>query len=312
MAKIIRLFFLLAFSAQGVLAGESVDGNSYTNFGLDLHKAIFPVDGVLNIYRNKGDSTPIATLSYKSVINQSGATDPCIKKNTDDWTHCKVSGTTGWIKNSDFLTAEEYGPVTSWPFRYWLYVASTGTGSEEAAMLERIAQKNPYLIAPTAYSNIFFYVLFDKEGRAISPKTHKPTGDRVFLAGDAIYLAPDNPKRRKEAIWLFLNFFNRELNAMCPGRTRDSCVSAVNSSPDWRGIKGMHEEPAEQYKRKDDSEEWFGNGEVAFARHVDPVRPLMYRIPDDVVMKIDTNPITKAQIVKNREKLVCIADCGRP
>ncbi|MCS0630464.1 hypothetical protein NX786_14080 [Telluria mixta] len=307
--KIMRLLFLLLLFSQSVFAGESIDGKSYTNFGWDLDKAIFPANGILNIYRNKGDSTPAVTLKDKPVINQSGAVDPCIKKTTDDWTHCKVSGTTGWIKNSEFMTAEEHKPVSTWPFRYWLYIASTSTGGEEAVMLERIVPKNPYLIAPAAYSNIFFYVLFDKEGRAISPKTHKPTGDRVFLAGDAVYLAPEDPKRRKDATWLFLNFYNTELNAMCPGRTRNSCMTAVNSGSDWPGIKRMHEEPAEQYKRKDDSEEWFGNGEVAFARHIDPVQPLMYRIPDDVVMKIDSNPITKAQIAKNREKLVCIADC---
>jgi hypothetical protein len=304
------LFSVLLFSLNA-FAGESIDGKSYTNFGADLHVPIFPVNGVLNIYRNKGDLTPIATLKDMPVINQSGAVEPCAKVGKDDWAQCKVRDTRGWVKYSDFLTADEYKPVDTWPFRYWLYISSTGTGSEEAVTLRGIVRKNSYLVAPASYSNIFFHVLFDKEGRAISPKSHKPTGDRIFLAGSAIYLAPEDSKRRKHATWLFLNYYNEKLNAMCPGQTYDSCMSAVNSAPNWPGIRRMHEEPPKQYKQKDE-EKWYGAGEVAFARHMDPILPLMYRIPDDVETSQDTNGMTREQIAKNREKLVCIADCNRP
>jgi len=306
--RIAHLFILLLLCSRNTYAG-SADGRTYTNFGWDLNKPIFPVNGELHIYQNKGASTPLATLQGEHVVDQTGGIGACTKDNKGGWAHCNVNGTDGWVKYSEFRTAEEYMPVNSWPFRYWLYVASNGTGSEEAIMLRKVIPKNPYLIAPATYSNVFFHVLFDDQGRAISPKTHKPTGDRVFLVGDAVFLAPEDPKRRKEATWLFLSFYNEELNAMCPGRTRDSCMSAVNLSSDWPGIKQMHEAPPKQYQRKKGDEAWYGAREVAFARHADPTRPLMYRIPDDVVMRIDSNPATKAQIAKNREKPVCIADC---
>jgi hypothetical protein len=309
--RTIYLFILLLLFSQESFAG-SVDGRTYTNFGWDLNKPIFPKNGVLNIYQNKGASSPLATLKGEPVVDQTGDIGSCTKGSKDGWAHCEVNGINGWVKYSDFLTAEEYTPVSSWPFRYWLYVASTGTGSEEASLLQKASQKNPYLVSPTAYSNIFFYVLFDNQGRAISPKTHKLTGDRIFLIGDSVFLAPEDPKRRKGATWLFLSFYNAEQSAMCPGRSRDSCMSAVNLSSDWPGIKQMYDEPPEQYKRKKGEEAWFGAREVAFARHTDPVRPLMYRIPDDVVMRIDSNPTTKAQIAKNRETPVCIADCEKP
>ena len=306
--RIAHLSILLLLFSQRAYAG-SADGRTYTNFGWDLNKPIFPVNGELHIYQNKGASTPLATLQGEHVVDQTGGIGACTKDTKGGWAHCNVNGTDGWVKYSEFRTAEEYVPVNSWPFRYWLYVASNGTGSEEAVMLQKVIPKNPYLIAPTTYSNVFFHVLFDDQGRAISPKTHKPTGDRVFLVGDAVFLAPEDPKRRKEATWLFLSFYNEELKAMCPGRTRDSCMSAVNLSSDWPGIKQMHEAPPKQYQRKKGDEAWYGAREVAFARHSEPTRPLMYRIPDDVVMRIDSNPATKAQIAKNRENPVCIADC---
>ena len=309
--RIVHLFILLVLFSQETFAG-SADGRSYTNFGWDLNKPIFPVNGELNIYQNKGASTPITTLQGEPVVDQTGGIRTCTKGNKDGWAHCNVNGTDGWIKYREFLTAEEYMPVKSWPFRYWLYIASTGTGGEEAVSLRRVVPENPYLVAPATYSNVFFYVFFDEQGNAISPKTHKPTGDRVFLVGGAVFLAPEDPKRRKVATWLFLGFYNDELKSMCPGRSRDSCMSAVNLSSDWPGIKQLHEEPPKQYKRKKGDETWFGAGEVAFARHTDPARPLMYRIPDDVVMRIDSNPATKAQIAKNRENPVCIADCDKP
>ncbi|MFS2025018.1 hypothetical protein ACL58G_17220 [Massilia sp. GER05] len=309
--KIGILFSFMFFFSGSILADEALGSQNYTNFGMDLDAPIFPVNGVLNIYQNKGDTSPIATLKDKPVINQRGAVKPCIKNSADGWAQCKVSGVRGWVKHDDFRSAEEYMPVPTWAFRYWLYIRSPGTGSEDAVILRESVNKNPYLIAPAAYSNIFFHVLFDKEGRAISPKSHKPTGDRVFISGNAVFLAPGDPKRRRNATWLFLNFYNEKLNALCPGQNADSCMSAVNTSPGWPGIKRMYEEPSDQYKQKNDDQAWFGNGEVAFARHIDPVKPLMYRVPDNVVMSADKSEMTLEQVAKNREKLVCIADCER-
>jgi hypothetical protein len=74
----------------------------------------------------------------------------------------------------------------------------------------------------------------------------------------------------------------------------------------------MYEEPPERFRRKDDDAAWYGAGEVAFARHTDPVQPLTYRVPDDVVMSKERSATTDAQRAKNREQLFCIADCGRP
>ena len=74
----------------------------------------------------------------------------------------------------------------------------------------------------------------------------------------------------------------------------------------------MYEEPQDRFRRKDNDAAWYGGGEVAFARHTDAVQPLMYRVPDDVLMRNDPNPITDAQRAKNREQLFCIADCGKP
>jgi hypothetical protein len=305
------LLSILLASASS-FAGESTDGRSYTNFGADLLAPIFPINGLLSVYKNKFDARPIVTLNNLGVVNQRGESRPCKKGNSDGWVYCTVGTVTGWIKHADFRTGGEYAAVASWPFRYWLYIASPGTGSEDAVMLREIVPKVPYLVAPTEYTNIFFHVIFDMQGRAISPKSHRPTGDRVFLIGDAIYLAPGDPKKRNRADWLFLSFYNKELNAMCPARNPDSCMSAVNLGADWPGIKAMYEEPPERFRRKDNDTAWYGAGEVAFARHIDPVRPLMYRVPDDVIMSIDPNPITDAERAKNREKLFCIADCGNP
>jgi hypothetical protein len=302
------LALLMASTAH---AGGTNTGKDYTNFGLDLVAPIFPVNGVLNVYKNKNDAQPLVTLKDTPVVDQGGESELCNKAASDGWTHCTVGTVTGWIKHSDFRTGGEYAPVASWPFRYWLYVASPGWGSEDAVMLREIVPKIPYLIAPTEYTNILFHVAFDTQGRAISPKTRRPTGDRVFLVGDAAYLAPVDPKKRGRATWLFLNYYNEKLNALCPARNPESCMSAVNVAPDWPGIKAMYEEPAEQFRRKSNDAAWFGAGEVAFGRHTDPVRPLMYRVPDEVIMRIDSNPITDAQRARNREKLFCIADCGK-
>ena len=246
-----RYCFLLALLTVAVAhAGGTDDGKNYTNFGPDLVAPIFPINGVLNIYKNKSDAQPLITLSNTLVVDQRGESQPCMKATPDGWVHCTVGTVTGWIKRSDFRSAAEYAPSASWPFRYWLYIASPGTGSEDAVMLRQIVPKIPYLVAPTEYANIFFHVVFDMEGRAISPKTHKPTGDRIFVVGDAVYLAPADPQKRNGATWLFLNFYNKKLNALCPARSQDSCMSVVKHAPELSGIKAMYEEPPEQLRQK--------------------------------------------------------------
>jgi hypothetical protein len=87
-------------------------------------------------------------------------------------------------------------------------------------------------------------------------------------------------------------------------------MSAVNLSPSWHGIKKMYDAPPELFKHGSNGERWYGEGEVAFARHTDPVRPLLYQVPDYVHMRVDTNAGRDDQRAKNREKLFCIADCG--
>jgi hypothetical protein len=309
--KLHCLFLLALLLAPVTRAGGTDDGKNYTNFGRDLVAPIFPVNGVLNIYKNKSDAQPLVTLRDMSVVDQSGEPQPCIKVTPSGWVHCTVGTVSGWIKGSDFRSAAEYAPSSSWPFRYWLYVASPGTGSEDAVMLRQIVPKIPYLIVPAEFANIFFHVIFDMQGRAISPKTHKPTGDLVFLIGDAVYLAPADVKKRNSATWLFLNFYNAKLNALCPARSQESCMSAVNLGPGWPGIRAMYDEPLEQFRQKSNDEAWFGAGEVAFARHTDPVKPLMYRVPDHIVMEADRNDMSASQRAKNREKPFCIADCGK-
>jgi hypothetical protein len=299
----ITLFFTLGTAHAG-----SVDGKLYTNFGNDLVRPIFPVNGKLSIYNNKTDIRPKIILSDKFVAELTGDWQSCVKLAHDGWVRCSVEGQTGWVKRAEFLSGGEYAPVESWPFRWWLYVASDGNGGEESVTMRQAARLNPYLVAPTAFDNIFFNVHFNKEGRAISPRSAKPTGDRVFLVGAAVYLAPENPEKRNGAPWLFLNYYNEELKALCPSTNPESCMSVVNLAPNWLGIKALYEEPPTQFRHKD-RERWFGATEVAFARHSDPIAPLMYRVPTNVHMRIDTNPIKDAQIQKNREKMFCIEDC---
>jgi hypothetical protein len=74
----------------------------------------------------------------------------------------------------------------------------------------------------------------------------------------------------------------------------------------------MYGDPPEQFKRKTNDDRWNGDGEVAFARHTDPMQPLLYWVPDYVHMRIDTNASTADQRAKNRGRPFCIADCGKP
>jgi len=128
------------------------------------------------------------------------------------------------------------------------------------------------------------------------------------VVGDAVYLAPEAPGKRNAATWIFLNYYNESLTALCPGRSAASCTRAASSSKEWRGVKALHSYPADSVQPKDD-ETWFGAGEVAFARHVDPVRPFMYSVPDEIRMKADADNASKAELRRNREKSFCIADC---
>jgi hypothetical protein len=307
-----RFCFLIArLAASASHAGDSVDGKSYTNFGNDLVAPIFPRNAALQVFASKTDSRPAATIENQPAIQLDRDAQACVKPSLDGWARCRIGNVSGWVKRRDFLSADEYQPVTSWPFRYWLYVASSGAGSEESDLLRKAVRHVPYLIAPSDFENIFFHVIFDHEGRAINPRTGKPTGDRVFLVGKAAYLAPENPLKRVGARWLFLNYYHENLVALCPSPSAESCASAVNLEPTWAGIHGMYQQPTPQPVHKKGDEPWFGAQEVAFARHADPVRPLMYRVPNDVGMRVDSNPLSDAQRDKNREKLFCIADCTK-
>lgn len=299
----------LVLSINANAATAAAGGSNYTNFGMDLIAPIFPRDGTLAVYQNKGDREPQTPLHGKPSLRLEGKWKQCTGASADGWAFCNVAGTSGWVRRTAFKSGGEIVPPTKWPFRYWLYVASTGMGGDESDVILQAIRKVPYLVAPREYDNVFFYVGFDQEGNAIVPGTGKRTGDRAFLVGDEIYLAPSDGEKRSGARWLFLGYFNEKLNAICPGRNPNSCMSAVNTAPDWPGIKALYTEPAPQFARKEGDERWFGEGEVAFARHTDPVKPLMYRVPDDVHMQIEGNVTTDAQRAKNRAKLFCIADC---
>lgn len=310
MAINLKRAILAALFIGNAADAATVNGATYTNFGLDLIKPIFPVTGQLAVYKNKGDTNARITLRNKPVVELEGDWRSCLKTVPDGWVRCTVDGESGWVKRADFQAGGEYSPITNWPFRWWLYVASDGAGGEENDGIRAAARSNPYLVSPSAFNNIFFHVLFDKEGRAISPRNGKPTGDRVFVVNRAVYLAPDNQAKRNAANWLFLGFFHEDLPALCPALQQNSCMSAVNTAPGWAGIKALYEEPLPAFRRKDDTP-WFGASLVAFARHNDPVVPLMYHVPENVPMKIDTNPISDLQLKKNRQKPFCIADCVR-
>jgi hypothetical protein len=295
-------------------AGGSNDGRTYTNFGNDLFVPIFPKDGSLKIYKNRNDQVPL-TVARGAHLDLVG-TDwkGCIgKADSGGWVRCTIDARTGWVKRSDFLSGGEFQSVAQWPIRYWLYVASDGLGSDETYTLLQAAKRSPYLITPKEYDNIIFKVQFDREGFAISKKTGKKTGDRVFVFGKAVYLAPSDPQLRDKATWLFLSYFNSELEAMCPGESRDSCFSAVNLANGWPGINALYTSPAPQYaydEQRQQKEQWYGAQEVAFARFADPEKPLMYRVPMSVRMTNDPNPVTDAQKTKLREKPFCLIDCS--
>jgi hypothetical protein len=230
---------LLAWSDVGA-ATAGASGSNYTNFGMDLVAPIFPLDGALAIYQNKGDREPKDTLRGKVALRLEGNWKQCTGASADGWAFCNVSGRTGWVRRNAFKSGGEIAAPASWPFRYWLYVASSGMGGDESDVILQAMRKVPYLTAPREYDNVFFYVGFDREGNALVPRTNKRTGDRAFLVGDAIYLAPADDMKRSGARWLFLGYFNEKFEAICPGRNPDSCMSAVNTAPGWPGIRALY------------------------------------------------------------------------
>lgn len=310
------VFLTGALACALAFATESVDGKDYTNFGNDLRVPIFPKNGELNVYKNKTDATPSYTAKEERIELVGSDWKKCLfAPPGDPWVRCSIGATTGWVKRADFLSGGEYQPFTKWPFRYWLTIASSGMGGEETDLLIKAAKRSPYLVTPVEYDNIFFIVNFDQQGNAISPKTHKKTGDRVFVVGNAVYLAPDNAHARDSARWLFLNYYHLKLQAMCPAENPDSCFSAVNLSATWPGIHVLNTSPASQFafneeRQRKEKKTWYGAQEVAFARHTDPVQPLLYTVPTDVHMRIEVDGLTDAQMKKNREKQFCLIDCS--
>jgi hypothetical protein len=232
----------------------------------------------------------------------------------DGWVRCNIKGKSGWVRRDSFQSGGQYKPTSPWPIKYWLYVASDGTPGEETSSLLKAAMRSPYLVTQKDFSSIFFKVHFDNQGYAISPKTGKPTGDRVFSVGRAIFLAPVDDAKRERATWLFLNYYEPDLQALCPSVSKESCFSAANQAPDWPGIRLLHTSPPPQFaftreKQEADKTRWEGFEEVAFARFSDPVKPLMYFVPPNVLMAADRDRASEAQRLKNRAKPFCIMDC---
>jgi hypothetical protein len=314
-AKALALGLLLSNSVAN--AGSAYGGTDYTNFGNDLRSPIFLSKETLKIYKNKNDSKPLAEFRDLEYINLAGTPflAECLgKPDSDGWVKCSIKGRVGWVQRSDFLSGSEYRPVTQWPIRYWLTIASTGMGGDGLFELEKLLPRSPYLVTQKEFANIFFKVFFDKDGFAISSKTGKRTGDRVFKVGKGIYLAPADDAKREKSNWLFLNYFEPSIEAMCPSLSKESCYSAANQSPDWQGIKLLHTSPAPQFAYSDERQEkensrWYGYEEVAFARFSDPVKPLMYYVPNEVDMAADGEGATDQKKLKNRDKPFCIIDC---
>ncbi|RSZ59626.1 hypothetical protein HF313_12805 [Massilia atriviolacea] len=290
-------------------------GFDYTNFGHDLTTPVFPKDRSLAIYKDRNDAKPSVVLNDVPVLQLRGDWKPCIAKNPlDGWVRCTIGVDQGWVKRAAFDGPQDALPVEKWAFRYWLFVASDGSGGEETLMLYEVVPRSPYLIKPKQFDNVFFLVHFDEQGFAISPKTKKRTGDRVFLVGNKVFLAPAEPQKRLRTPWLFLTFYNAELKALCPGASKANCLSAVNPHPQWPGIKALNESPPKSPGAGDTSPNgqsapWFGQEKVAFARHDDPVLPFLYHVPPEVTMMADGSSPTEAQLKKNRLTPFCLIDC---
>lgn len=304
----------LSLASACAMAGGSITGKDYTNFGDDLNLPVIAKKQAIELYKNKGDPGPAVSFKNFAQITTEKNPQACWEaKPVDGWVKCRLNGEGGWLKREDFFGPAEYAPIEKWPFRYWAYVAGSNMG-EEGVMLFRAVAHSPYLIKPEQFDQAFFLALFDAQGFAISPKDNKKTGDRVFVVANAVYLAPADPDKRLKKKWLFLGYYNEALSALCPSSHKESCYSAVNLAPDWTGIKAFHTSASggNAFDAKAESAGkriWYGPEEVAFARHADPVVPLLYKVPDEISMKGEVNP-TEAGKKKNREKPFCLIDCN--
>ncbi|WP_156409955.1 hypothetical protein [Duganella sp. Root198D2] len=234
------------------LIGLMQVAQAYTLFGPDLKAPIFPQNGTLKVYKAKNDEKPLAEfydLTYYA-IGPTGFAHTCLGKSEDGWVRCNIKGKAGWVRRSDFISGAEYQPESNWPIRYWLASAGGSMPGEETDELQDEAKRSPYLAPQKDLSNVFFKVVFDKDGFAISAKTGKRTGDRVFKVGNAIYLAPADGAKRDNATWRFLNYFDSSLQAMCPSLSKESCYSAANLAQGWPGISMLHTSPSPQFVQR--------------------------------------------------------------
>lgn len=276
----LRSLFILA------LLGLTPAIQASTLFGADLKTPIFPQNGTLKVYKSKSDEKPFAefqNLTYYA-IGPTGFADTCLDRPEDGWVRCNIKGKVGWVRRSEFTSGAQYLPEKHWPIRYWIADAGGRMPGEETDELLREAKRNHYLHTQKELKSVLFKVLFDEDGFAISAKTGRRTGDRAFKVGNAIYLAPSDDARRENATWLFLNYFDPGLQAMCPSVSKESCYSAANQALNWPGINALHMSPSPQYAYTAERDEqnkvaWFGQERVGFARFSDPVKPLMYIRP---------------------------------
>ncbi|NHZ90048.1 hypothetical protein F2P45_13635 [Massilia sp. CCM 8733] len=296
----------LLLGAAGVCGAGGVTGGVYSNFGNDLLVPIFPGKNWLPMYANKDDAKPVRELFDARVLDVgAGNWEACISMAAPAGrVRCRVEGADTWVDRWSFIGPREILPVEPWPFRYWLYLPSEGSGSEETSDLYKAVPHSPYLVKPKQFASVFFIVKFDKRGFAISPKTGKRTGDRVFLAGGGAYLAPDNPAKRLRQPWLFLSYYHSVPRALCPGAGAESCASAVNLQPQWRGIKALHGEPSRPHAGP-----MFGPGQTAFARHGEAALPFNYTVPAEVDMAADEHAAGAAGRAAHRATPFCLIDC---
>ncbi|NHZ99001.1 hypothetical protein [Massilia sp. CCM 8734] len=299
----------LLLGAASMCNAGGVTGAVYSNFGNDLLVPIFPGKNWLPVYANKNDTKPFRELFDARVLDVGeGNWEACISMaDPAGRVRCRVEAADVWVDRWGFVGPREVLPVEPWPFRYWLYLASEGSGSEETTDLYNAVPRSPYLVKAKQFASVFFIVKFDKRGFAISPKTGKRTGDRVFLAGSGVYLAPDDPARRLRQPWLFLSYYHSIPKALCPGAGEESCASAINLQPQWRGIKALHVEPARPAKPY--AGRMFGPGETAFARHGEAALPFNYTVPAEVDMAADEHANSVAGRAANRATPFCLIDC---
>ncbi|NHZ64367.1 hypothetical protein [Massilia genomosp. 1] len=296
----------LLLGAASICAAGGVSAGVYSNFGNDLLVPIFPGKNWLPMYANKDDTKPFRELFDARVLDVgSGNWEACIGMAAPAGrVRCRVEAADVWVDRWGFIGPREVLPVEPWPFRYWLYLASEGSDSEETTDLYKAVPRSPYLVKPQQFASVFFIVRFDKRGFAISPKTGKRSGDRVFLAGSGVYLVPDDPARRLLQPWLFLSYYHSIPKALCPGAAAESCASAVNLQPQWRGIQALHGEPA-----RPDAGPMFGPGQTAFARHGEAARPFHYSVPAGVAMTADELAPDNAGRAAHRATPFCLIDC---